>query len=218
MLRPCFVYGPGDRHFTPTAASILRGSWFPLVDGGRAPLDVVHVDDVAHAHLLAATVPHAAGRTYNVTDGARRSMRDLVEIGARAMGVAVRTIPIPYWSCELAAALRVIARLLRTPGRDLLTGDNLRAMAAPPPLQHRAPAPNSDTNLPTQPKKCCRRCCARTSRRASQTAEVRLAQDEGSHRRAARSAGWGARIRTWVPGSKVRCPTAGRPPSTRGLY
>lgn len=132
LLRPCFVYGPGDRYFLPTAVSILRGGWFPVVDGGALPLDVVHVDDVARAHLLAATVPQAAGRAYNVTDGRRRTVRQLVELAARALGIRVRLIPLPRrWVRPAARVLRVAAELVRAPGRELITPENFAAMLAP---------------------------------------------------------------------------------------
>lgn len=132
LLRPCFVYGPGDRYFLPTALPILRGGWFPVVDGGALPLDVVHVDDVVQAHWLAATVPHAAGRAYNVTDGQRRSVRELVELAARVLGVRVRLIPIPRALVRPAAhLLRAAAELVRAPGRELITPENFSAMLAP---------------------------------------------------------------------------------------
>lgn len=131
-LRPCFIYGPRDRHFTPNAVRVLRGGWFPMVGGGVAPLDVVHVEDVVQAHLLAARTPQAAGRVYNVTDGTRRTVRQLVRMAARALGVRVREIPIPAWSIPVAAAsLRLAARLVGAPGADMLTAGNLRAMMAP---------------------------------------------------------------------------------------
>ncbi|MDR7568737.1 MAG: NAD-dependent epimerase/dehydratase family protein [Armatimonadota bacterium] len=132
ILRPCFVYGPGDPYFLPTAVSVLRGGWFPVVDGGRLPVDLVHVEDVARAHLLAATAPQAAGRVYNVTDGRRRTLRELLELGARALGIRVRMVSVPRFLVRPGAAvLRALGELLRVPGRELLTPDNLQAMCAP---------------------------------------------------------------------------------------
>ncbi len=131
-LRPCFIYGPRDRHFTPNAVRVLRGGWFPMVGGGRAPLDLVHVDDVVQAHLLAATRPQAAGGVYNVTDGARRTIRELVRLAAAALGVRVREVPVPPWAVAPAAgALQALARLLNVPGAEMLSPGNLRAMLAP---------------------------------------------------------------------------------------
>ncbi len=132
ILRPCFVYGPGDPYFLPTAVSVLRGGWFPVVDGGRLPVDLVHVEDVARAHLLAATAPQAAGRAYNITDGRRRNLQRLLELGARALGVRVRMVSVPRFLVRPGAVvLRALAELLQIPGRDLLTPENLRAMCAP---------------------------------------------------------------------------------------
>lgn len=131
-LRPCFIYGPRDRHFTPNAVRVLRGGWFPMVGGGRAPLDLVHVEDVVQAHLLAARRPEAPGRAYNVTDGARRTVRELVRLAAQALGVRVREIPVPGWAVGPAAGLlRVAALVAGAPGTEMLTAGNLRAMLAP---------------------------------------------------------------------------------------
>jgi nucleoside-diphosphate-sugar epimerase len=132
VLRPCFIYGPRDRHFTPNAVRVLRGGWFPMVAGGQAPLDLVHVEDVVQAHLLAARTAGAAGRAYNVTDGARRTVRDLVRFAARALGVRVREIPVPEWAvAPVAVLLRAAARLAGAPGAEMLSPGNLRAMLAP---------------------------------------------------------------------------------------
>ncbi len=131
-LRPCFIYGPRDRRFTPTVVRVLRGGWFPLVGGGLAPLDLVHVEDVVQAHVLAALRPAAAGRVYHVTDGARRTVRELVRLGARALGVRVREIPVPAWAVGPAAvALRWAAQLAGAAGVEFLRAGNLRAMLAP---------------------------------------------------------------------------------------
>jgi nucleoside-diphosphate-sugar epimerase len=131
-LRPCFIYGPRDRHFTPNAVRVLRGGWFPMVGGGLAPLDLVHVEDVVQAHLLAARTPQAAGRAYNVTDGRRRTVRELVELASHALGVRVRKVPVPAWALTPAAmVLRAPARAVGAAGADLLSPGNLRAMLAP---------------------------------------------------------------------------------------
>ena len=48
VLRPMFVYGPGDTWFIPTLAGALRR--FPVtIDGGRARQSLVAVDDLAMA-------------------------------------------------------------------------------------------------------------------------------------------------------------------------
>ena len=52
VLRPMYVYGPGDRWFVPSVALLGRALPY-LVNGGRARLSTVAVDDLA-ALLLAA--------------------------------------------------------------------------------------------------------------------------------------------------------------------
>ena len=54
-IRPVHVYGAGDPHAIPTSLRAFAKGTVPFLLGdGTARFDVVHVDNVAHAHLLAA--------------------------------------------------------------------------------------------------------------------------------------------------------------------
>ncbi|HEX4836003.1 MAG TPA: NAD-dependent epimerase/dehydratase family protein [bacterium] len=77
IVRPCIVYGPGDRYFLPQAARAMRLPVVPLPDGGRHIVDVVHADDLAAAHLIAMESGHP-GAAYNVTDGGRHRTKELL--------------------------------------------------------------------------------------------------------------------------------------------
>lgn len=132
ILRPCVIYGPGDRNFLPQIAETLPKYPFPLVDGGRQPLDLVHARDVAQALVLAGTHPQAVGRTYNVTDGETHTLRELVEEFCRCLGIRPRLLRLPYPLAILLAALVAgISRRVQ-PDRDpLLSPAGVRALARP---------------------------------------------------------------------------------------
>ncbi len=76
-IRPVHVYGPHDPHAIVTSLRALAsGSVRVLVGHPGARFDIVYVDNVAHAHLLAAAAldrgPDAVGgRAYFVGEGRR---------------------------------------------------------------------------------------------------------------------------------------------------
>ena len=110
-LRPCVIYGPGDRHAWPTLLGLSRRRVLPLPRHGRRLLDLVHVADVADAVLGAAAAAEAPGRAYNLTDGESHSYRDILDALAAATGRGPAIVPLP------GPALRLLARLGRRAAR-----------------------------------------------------------------------------------------------------
>jgi nucleoside-diphosphate-sugar epimerase len=108
-LRPCIIYGGRDRHAWPVLERLRRMRVLPLPRGGRRLIDLVHVSDVVDAVMAASTAPEAVGRAYNLTDGERHSIRDILEAYGRIAGrrPAILPIPGPVWGL----ALRVRSRL-----------------------------------------------------------------------------------------------------------
>jgi nucleoside-diphosphate-sugar epimerase len=84
ILRPCIVYGPGDRYFLPQAINAMRLPVVPLPNGGRHVVDVVHAADLATAHLVVMASGRPGG-AYNVMDGARHRAKDLLDWIADAL-------------------------------------------------------------------------------------------------------------------------------------
>ncbi len=115
ILRPCIVYGPGDRYFTPQLLSAVRFPVLPLPDGGGHLVDLVHADDVAAAHILALE-RGVSGQAYNVTDGRRHTVREIIGWGAEAAG---RSPWCPALSRRTARfvlpGFRLLGRLLKIP-------------------------------------------------------------------------------------------------------
>ncbi|MEU6236799.1 NAD-dependent epimerase/dehydratase family protein [Kitasatospora sp. NPDC047058] len=59
------------------AMSAETGQPLRLNGGGRQVRDMVHVDDIAHATILALVADHAAGQTINVGTGTATSVREI---------------------------------------------------------------------------------------------------------------------------------------------
>lgn len=110
IVNPSTPIGPGDVKPTPTGRLIVeaaRGRMPGYVDTG---LNVVHVDDVALGHLLAAQRGEV-GRRY-ILGGENLSLAEILAEVARVSGRAPPKLKIPYGMVlPIAAAAEVLARL-----------------------------------------------------------------------------------------------------------
>ena len=113
-IRPCVIYGEGDRLFFPKIVRAMERGLVPLLDGGARPLSLVHSRNVAEAVVLALGNPVAAGKAYNVANDHEITARGFVAAVARGRGRRIRTISLPG-SAVIAAArtLDRVSRLLR---------------------------------------------------------------------------------------------------------
>jgi len=73
-LRPHLIWGVGDPHLVPRILARARAGRLRIVGDGRNSVDMVHVDNVVDAHLLAektlrASATATAGRAYFITNG-----------------------------------------------------------------------------------------------------------------------------------------------------
>ena len=92
-LRLFNVYGPGQALSNPYTgvlaifASRLLNDQPPMIfEDGEQRRDFVHVRDVARAFVDALFLPQAAGGTFNIGSGEERSVRQVADALARAMG------------------------------------------------------------------------------------------------------------------------------------
>jgi nucleoside-diphosphate-sugar epimerase len=105
-IRPPIIYGPYDRNFMPRALATLKRRMALLVDGGRAPLNLVWVDHVVDVVLAAAARRDLAGEAFNVMDEVDKrppSVREVFETIAQAAELPVPRIRLPY-SAAMALA------------------------------------------------------------------------------------------------------------------
>jgi nucleoside-diphosphate-sugar epimerase len=94
-LRPCVIYGPGDRYFLPRLVQSARRGWFPVVGAATRPMALVHAANVAQG-IVAALGDHAGwGRPFNLTNDDSVSPRELVALVAEGLGRHVRVVTVP---------------------------------------------------------------------------------------------------------------------------
>ncbi len=98
-IRPPIIYGPYDRNFMPRALQTLKRRMAVLIDGGKAPLNLVWVDHVIDVTLAAAARRDLAGESFNVMDEMEKrppSVREVFETIARAANLPMPRIQLPY--------------------------------------------------------------------------------------------------------------------------
>jgi nucleoside-diphosphate-sugar epimerase len=103
-LRPCVIYGEGDRHFSPRVATALRRGLVPLIGDGTNHFSVVYAGNVAAAVVAALDNPEAAG-PFNITNDGQLTQREFVERFAAGLGVRPRWVRIPRGLAWSAARL-----------------------------------------------------------------------------------------------------------------
>ncbi|MBI4491394.1 MAG: NAD-dependent epimerase/dehydratase family protein [Chloroflexi bacterium] len=127
IIRPPIVYGPRD-------TDVL--TFFRLVALGLQPtlgrprhLSLVYVSDLVEGMLLAATSPHAAGRTYFITGG-DTSLDEALQLIGACLGRRPRRVRVPLSLLDAAAwASEGAARALRAP--TVLTRNKVQELRQP---------------------------------------------------------------------------------------
>ena len=102
VVRPGLVYGPGDLHLLGFFVSIKKGL-FHVIDGGKALLHPVYIDDMVAALLLCAEHPQAFGRSYNIAGEHPVTVRELGTAIAHALNRRLPAGSIPLWLANLAS-------------------------------------------------------------------------------------------------------------------
>ena len=133
IVRPGWIYGPGDRaSFGRLAQRILDGR---MVQVGRGDnhLPLIFVRDAARGVVLAGQASRAEGRTYLLVNDEQVTQREYLAAIARALGVPEPTRRLPYGLARFAgtsaeAAWKLAHRSEPPPvmryGMQLLGGEN----------------------------------------------------------------------------------------------
>ncbi|MFX0198228.1 MAG: NAD-dependent epimerase/dehydratase family protein [Candidatus Hodarchaeota archaeon] len=111
VLRPCFVYGPGDLHKLRFFRAISKRK-FHLLDDGSALWHPTFIDDVIQAFLLAAE-NEIQGEVFNIAGPAWISVKEFAETIASCLGTTIPKLKIPRRMAYLAAyCLETVCRNL----------------------------------------------------------------------------------------------------------
>lgn len=112
-IRPRAIFGPGDQAILPRLIRANRRGRVPLVDGGRAMIDVTYVENVVDALLLCMKAPVGAlGRKYNITNGEPMELRQLLHLLFTQLDEPLHSVSLPWQvAYGIAGAMELAARL-----------------------------------------------------------------------------------------------------------
>lgn len=113
-IRPRAIFGPGDNAILPRLIKVCEKGVFPQLGDGNVEIDITYVENVVDALLLCMTSsPDTLGQKYNITNGSRVKLYDVIEdvMDRLEKGVKFRTVPFKtaFW---LAGALENISRFI----------------------------------------------------------------------------------------------------------
>jgi len=97
ILRPDFVYGPGDLRRLPLYRAVKNGKFF-IIGNGKSFLHPTYIDDVIQGFHLVAGNPVAFGRIFNIGGP------HLVTVG-EYVGSIARSLDVPNPRMKIPAAL-----------------------------------------------------------------------------------------------------------------
>jgi nucleoside-diphosphate-sugar epimerase len=106
IVRPRAIVGPDDMVLLPRLLRVIRKGRVPLPGGGAALVELTDVRDVARALIAAADAPPT---TVNISGGASRSLRAIVERIAERLDRPIRIAAVPRTAALAGAGLMELA-------------------------------------------------------------------------------------------------------------
>jgi uncharacterized protein YbjT (DUF2867 family) len=122
IFRPSWIFAPGDE-LSRTIKDLVRKPIVPLIDGGRAHVQPVALDDVCHCMAWSLRMPETQGKIFELGGPDRITYRTLFEQAASSIGRKMRAVTVP--SGMIRPAVAVLQRFKSFP----LTVDQLRMLA-----------------------------------------------------------------------------------------
>ncbi len=121
VVRPRFVWGPGDTTLLPTMTEMVRSGRWAWIGGGHHRTSTTHVDNTVEGLVLGAARGRP-GNAYFVTDGDPAVFREFVSelLGTQGVEPPTRTLPAPV-AGAVATVSETAWRMLPLPGRPPLT-------------------------------------------------------------------------------------------------
>jgi nucleoside-diphosphate-sugar epimerase len=104
ILRPRFIWGPGDTTLLPTIERVAKSGQWMWVGAGAARTSTTHIDNLVHAIVLALTKGRS-GQAYFILDDGVRTMREMISGIAAARGIDLPDKSVPAWAADLIGAV-----------------------------------------------------------------------------------------------------------------
>lgn len=109
IVRPGFIYGPGERAWMPRLINSLTSRKVFLIDGGQRETNLIYSRNLCRAIEAAFLNPAAYGQIYNLTDGERVTKKQLFDFICSRLSLppVTKVVPRPAarFFCELVSTL-----------------------------------------------------------------------------------------------------------------
>jgi dihydroflavonol-4-reductase len=134
VVRPCIVYGPGDREFLWRGLRLISMGVLPKPGLGERRISLLHVDDFVDLLILVVEkgqpLDHGSRGLYYASDSTEYRYADLAVLVGHALGRRPRVVAVPHAAMALAVSvMRLRAAITGRP--SMLNPDKLRELKAP---------------------------------------------------------------------------------------
>lgn len=125
-IRPHLVWGPGDPHLIPRLIESRQQNRLKRVGRGDNLVDISYVENVAHAHLLAAKdhqgLQNSVGKAYFISQGTPVNLWDWLNTVFERLGIEPVTKSVPLsLAYSVGALLEAYYTLTNTTGEPPMT-------------------------------------------------------------------------------------------------
>ncbi len=122
VVRPGFVFGPGDRRFLPRILKLLEDKKFIFLGDGKNIMNLSYVGNLVDVLIQAGLKENVIGQIYNVTNKDKVTMRDFIFMICDILGIEKprKSIPLPIAKI-LASCLETYSRSVKKKEPPLLT-------------------------------------------------------------------------------------------------
>jgi nucleoside-diphosphate-sugar epimerase len=128
ILRPGFIYGPGDRHALPRIVERIKSGKMRFLGRGDRLLNNTSVENLCDAILLAVEKPGIDGETFNIRDERLVTREEFINTIADHLG-APHPRHLPEWlGRALVGPIERVARLRGRATPPVLTRAQLKFM------------------------------------------------------------------------------------------
>jgi nucleoside-diphosphate-sugar epimerase len=99
VLRPRFIWGPGDTTLLPTIETMNASGGWVWLDHGRALTSTTHIDNLVHAIGLALGAGES-GQAYFILDDGTQTLKDMITGMAASKRIVLPNRSIPRWLAD----------------------------------------------------------------------------------------------------------------------
>jgi nucleoside-diphosphate-sugar epimerase len=113
ILRPGQIFGPGAEKVPPSGVIAIAGRWI-VMGSGALPLNLVYIEDVVDAILLAGSRKNVGGQIFQLVDGKTVSQREYIDAARRYSSGTLRVAYVPKAVLYSAAlGVELLGRMLK---------------------------------------------------------------------------------------------------------